>query len=121
MIYEFSDLTLDLDRHLLTRHGQPVKLTKLSFKVLQALVQAAPALISHDDLIDQVWRPRRVITTENLSQRMKTLRQSLGDDPNQALYIEGVRGQGFRLIPEVKIQSPKNPDRAPKRLWRLGL
>ena len=49
MVYEFSDLTLDLDRHLLTRGGQPIKLTKLSFKVLQALVQAAPALISHDD------------------------------------------------------------------------
>ena len=52
MIYEFSDLTLDLNRHLLTRGGQPIKLPKLSFKVLQALVQAAPALISHDDLID---------------------------------------------------------------------
>jgi len=105
MIYELSDLTLDLDRHLLTRGGQPIKLTKLSFKVLQALVQAAPALISHDDLIDQVWGPKRVITPDNLSQRMKTLRQSLGDDPNQPLYIEGVRGEGYRLVPEVKIQS----------------
>ncbi len=62
MIYEFSDLTLDLDRHLLARGGRPIKLTKLSFKVLQALVQAAPALISHDELMDQVWGPKRVIT-----------------------------------------------------------
>ena len=105
MIYEFSDLTLDLDRHLLTRGGQPIKLTKLSFKVLQALVQSAPALISHNDLIDQVWGPKRVITPDNLSQRMKTLRQSLGDDPNQPIYIEGVRGEGYRLVPEVKIRS----------------
>lgn len=105
MIYEFSDLTLDLDRHLLTRGGQPIKLTKLSFKVLHALVQAAPALISHDDLIDQVWGTERVITPDNLSQRMKTLRQSLGDDPNQPAYVEGVRGEGYRLVPEVKIQS----------------
>jgi adenylate cyclase len=111
MIYEFSDLTLDLDRHLLTRGGQPIKLTKLSFKVLQALVQAAPALISHDDLIDQVWGPRRVITPDNLSQRMKTLRQSLGDDPNQPIYIEGVRGEGYRLVPEVKIQSAQTSAR----------
>ena len=43
MIYEVSDLTLDLDRHLLTRGGQPIKLTRLSFKVLQVLVQAAQA------------------------------------------------------------------------------
>jgi len=115
MIYEFSDLTLDLDRHLLTRGGQPIKLTKLSFKVLQALVQAAPALISHDDLIDQVWGPKRVITPDNLSQRMKTLRQSLGDDPNQPIYIEGVRGEGYRLVPEVKIQSAQTSSRSSRR------
>ena len=115
MIYEFSDLTLDLGRHLLTRGGQPVKLTKLSFKVLQALVVGAPALISHHDLIDQVWGPKRVITPDNLSQRMKTLRQSLGDDPNQPIYIEGVRGEGYRLVPEVKIQSAQTSSRSS---WR---
>jgi len=119
MIYEFSDLILDLDRHLLTRGGQPIKLTKLSFKVLQALVQAAPALISHDDLIDQVWGPKRVITPDNLSQRMKTLRQSLGDDPNQPIYIECVRGEGYRLVPEVKIQSVQTSSRSLRRALSL--
>jgi len=115
MIYEFSDLILDLDRHLLTRGGKPIKLTKLSFKALQALVQAAPALISHDDLIGEVWGPKRVITPDNLSQRMKTLRQSLGDDPNQPVYIEGVRGEGYRLVPEVKIQSAQTSGRSTRR------
>jgi TolB-like protein/DNA-binding winged helix-turn-helix (wHTH) protein/thioredoxin-like negative regulator of GroEL len=115
MIYEFSDLTLDLERHLLTRGGRPIKLTKLSFKVLQALVQAAPAMVSHDDLIDQVWGPNRVITPDNLSQRMKTLRQSLGDDPNQPIYIEGVRGEGYRLVPEVKTLSTQAPSRSSRQ------
>src|SRR5210317_1323445 len=115
MIYEFSDLTLDLERRLLTRGGQPIKLTKLSFKVLQALVQAAPALISHDDLIDLVWGSKRVISPDNLSQRMKILRQSLGDDPNQPIYIEGVRGEGYRLISEVKIQSAQTSNRSSRR------
>jgi adenylate cyclase len=115
MIYEFSDLTLDLDRHLLTRGGQPIKLTKLSFRMLQALVQAAPALISHDDLIDQVWGPKRVITPDNLSQRVKTLRQSLGDNPNQPIYIDGVRGEGYRLTPKVKIQSVKASSRSSRQ------
>ena len=115
MVYEFSDLTLDLERRLLTRGGRPIKLTKLSFKVLQALVQAAPALISHDDLIDQVWGPRRVITPDNLSQRMKTLRQSLGDDPNQPIYVEGVRGEGYRLVPEANIQEAQASSRSSRQ------
>ena len=115
MIYEFADLTLDLDRHLLTRGGEPVRLTKLSFKALQALVQAAPALISHDELIDQIWGSNRVIALDNLSQRVKTLRQSLGDDPNEPKYIEGVRGEGYRLVPEVKFQSAQTPRRSSRQ------
>jgi TolB-like protein/DNA-binding winged helix-turn-helix (wHTH) protein/Tfp pilus assembly protein PilF len=121
MIYVISDLEFDLDRRLLSRDGQPIKLTKLDFKVLRALVEASPALIRHEDLITQVWGPNRVISPENLSQRMKTLRQSLGDDPNDPTYIEGVRGQGFRLIPEVKVQSNQKSDRGSKRFWTLGL
>ena len=121
MIYEFSDLTLDLDRHVLTRAGQPVKLTKLSFKVLQVLVQAAPALISQDELIDQVWGQNRVITPDNLSQRMKTLRQSLGDDAANPTYIEGVRGEGYRMVPEVKIQSADTSSNLPGRTRSSGI
>ena len=112
MVYEFSDLSLDLDRRLLTRGGEPIKLTRLSFKALQALVQAAPALLSHDELIDQVWGPKRVISLDNLSQRMKTLRHSLGDDPNEPIYIESVRGEGFRLVPEVRIRPPQTTSHA---------
>lgn len=121
MIYVFSDLKFDLERRQLSRDGQSIKLTKLDFKVLRALVEAAPALIKHDQLITQVWGPDRVITPENLSQRMKTLRQSLGDDHNHPTYIEGIRGQGFRLIPEVRIQSTKKTGEGPKRLSILIL
>jgi len=118
MVYEFSDLTLDLERRLLTRGREPIKLTRLSFKALRALVQAAPALLSQDELIDQVWGPNRVITPDNLTQRMKTLRQSLGDDPSEPRYIEGVRGSGYRLVPEVKVQSTAKSGRSSRRTWR---
>jgi TolB-like protein/DNA-binding winged helix-turn-helix (wHTH) protein len=143
MIYRFSDLIFDLDRRQLSRDGQPVKLTRLSFRVLRALVEAAPALVRHDDLITEVWGENRVITPENLIQRMKTLRRSLGDDAANPTYIEGVRGQGFRLIPAVTkletaphaphpvagtAQAPESktelrqaPGRGSKRAWSLGL
>jgi TolB-like protein len=46
---------------------------------------------------------------------MKTLRQSLGDDPNQPIYIEGVRGEGYRLVPEVKIRSAQTSSRSSRQ------
>jgi len=121
MIYEFSDLKLDVDRHLLSRGGKPIKLTKLSFKVLRALVEAAPAMVSHDDLIDRAWGPKRVVTPENLAQRIKTLRQSLGDDPANPTYIEGVWGEGYRLVPNVSVVSSQASVAPSERSWRWGL
>lgn len=121
VIYVISDLKFDLDRRQLTRNGTPIKLTRLDFRVLRALVEAAPALVRHDDLITQVWGPDRVITPENLSQRIKSLRDSLGDDPGNPTYLEGVRGQGYRLLPDVEARSARESGRGAKRAWALGL
>lgn len=101
MMYRFGELELDTGRRELCRSGKPVKLTKLSFKVLEVLVESAPDLVTHDDLIDRVWGENRVISPENLSQRIKMLRESLGDSADTPTYIEVVRGQGVRLIPPV--------------------
>ena len=118
MIYEFSDLRLDTGRRQLSRAGQPIKLPNLSYKVLEALLLAHPNLLTHDQLIDQVWGANRVISPENLSQRITLLRQSLGDPSQDAKYIEPVFGQGFRLIPGVtslsEDDSPRTTEPEPK-------
>lgn len=106
MIYTFADLQLDTGRRQLTRESETLKLSKLSFKVLVALIEAAPDMLSHEALIDKVWGSDRVISTENLAQRVTLLRQTLGEDASNPTYIETVYGQGFRLIPSVKQQAP---------------
>jgi Transcriptional regulatory protein, C terminal len=50
--------------------------------------------------MEQVW-PKAVVSPETLSQRIKLLRDALGDDPRSPRYIEGLRGRGYRLIPSV--------------------
>jgi len=112
MLYRFDDLELNLGRRELTRRGKPVKLTRLSFKVLRALVEAAPDVVTHDRLIDQAWGENRVVSPENLSQRILMLRQALGDNAAEPRYIQGVHGEGFRLIPEVT-QFPQDDVMAP--------
>ncbi len=43
-----------------------------------------------------------VVSPETISQRVKLLRDALGDDPHAPRYIAGLRGRGYRLIPEVR-------------------
>lgn len=100
--YRFADLTLDVGQRRLFRDGDPVPLSRLSFEFLLALVEAAPNLVTHDELISRVWGPGRIITAENLAKRALILRQSLGDSVDEPRYFEVARGQGYRLIPALE-------------------
>ena len=100
-VYEISDLMIDLARQRVTRAAAEIALPKLSFDLLLVLIRAAPAVLSNDELMAQVW-PGIVVSPETVSRRVKLLRDALGDDPRAPRYIAGLRGRGYRLIPEVR-------------------
>jgi TolB-like protein/DNA-binding winged helix-turn-helix (wHTH) protein/tetratricopeptide (TPR) repeat protein len=100
--YRVGDLVVDLGRGQVTRDGRDVPLPKLSFRLLVALLRAAPDLVTHDELMAQVW-PGLVVTPETVSQRAKLLRQALHDDPRQPRYVAGVRGRGYRIVAPVEV------------------
>lgn len=117
MQYAFDDLVMDIGARRLLRHGEPVPLSKLSFDCLRVLVEAAPNLVSHATLAREAWGPQRVVSPENLNQRLLLLRQALGDEVTRPRYVESVRGQGYRLIPEATPLPAKPAARAsPSRL-----
>lgn len=108
--YRVGDLLVDLGRGQVTRDGAEIPLPKLSFNLLRALVEAAPNLVTPDELVQRVW-PGLVVSPETVSQRVKLLRQSLGDDPREARYVAGIRGRGYRLLAPVELVSPERPIR----------
>jgi TolB-like protein/DNA-binding winged helix-turn-helix (wHTH) protein/Tfp pilus assembly protein PilF len=99
-IYQAGDLTIDLGRQRVMRGEQEIPLPKLSFDLLLALVRAAPNVVALDALMTEVW-PNVVVSPETLSQRVKLLREALGDDSRSPRYIASLRSRGYRFIPEV--------------------
>jgi DNA-binding winged helix-turn-helix (wHTH) protein len=112
-VYEISDLVIDLARQRVTRAAAEIPLPKLSFDLLLVLIRAAPAVLSNHELMAQVW-PGLVVSPETVSQRVKLLRDALGDDPRAPRYIAGLRGRGYRLIPEVRSVEEAQPRLAPQ-------
>lgn len=100
--YQFADLILDLGRRRLARGDDPIPLSKLTFELLRVLVEQAPNVVAHEDLARRTWGARRIVTPECLAKRVMLLRQALGDDAERPRYVERVRGQGYRLVPEVR-------------------
>jgi TolB-like protein/DNA-binding winged helix-turn-helix (wHTH) protein/Tfp pilus assembly protein PilF len=99
-VYQVADLRIDVGRRSVMRGDVDIQLPKLSFDLLLTLVQAAPNVVTTEDFMEQVW-PDLVVGSETVVQRVKLLRDALGDDPRNPTYLAGVRGFGYRLIPSV--------------------
>ena len=100
MYYSLGDLSIDTGRQLVMRAAGPISLPKLSYDLLLVLVRAAPNLVSVDELMRLVW-PGVVVGSETVSQRVKMLRDVLGDDPKNPRYIQGLRGRGYQIMATV--------------------
>jgi Tol biopolymer transport system component/DNA-binding winged helix-turn-helix (wHTH) protein len=103
--YRFGDLSLDTGRRRVRRGDDTIPLTALSFDLLRVLVEEAPNVVEHEQLASKAWGARRIVSPENLAKRVMLLRQALGDQADHCRYIEGVRGRGYRLIPDVHVES----------------
>ncbi len=99
--YQVEDLLIDTRLGRVTRNGADLGITGLSFDLLVALVRAAPNPVSIDELMEYVW-PGVVVSPETVTQRIKLLRQGLGDSAGKPRYIAVRRGHGYRLLATVK-------------------
>ena len=98
--YRVGDLLVDAGRQQVTRAGIELSLSQLSFQLLLALTRAAPNLLTFDQIMERVW-PGVVVSPETISQRVKLVREALGDDSQSPRYVGGVRGRGYRMVAEV--------------------
>jgi eukaryotic-like serine/threonine-protein kinase len=115
LVYRFADLTLDPAQRQVLRAGRSIELNALNFDLLRTLAEAAPAIVSADDLAEHVWG-RHFVSPENIAQRVMLLRQSLEDRAQDPRYVETVRNKGYRLVPPV--ERAVVPRRRSRRHWR---
>ena len=100
--FQFGDVIVDPDNARVTRDGVETKLSGKAFDLLVALLKAAPNLLSHDDIMTQVWA-ERIVNDETIKQNISRIRSALSDDSKNPVFIESVRGKGYRFICPVEI------------------
>ena len=95
-----GDLVIDTGRQQVSRGATKLELTKLSYRLLLVLAEAAPDVVSHDQLVDAVWQGR-IVSPETVIQRIRLLRKALGDDAAEPKYVGVRRGVGYQLLVDV--------------------
>jgi two-component system, OmpR family, KDP operon response regulator KdpE len=90
-----GDLVADLDRHQITQRGEPLDLTPTEFDLLVYLMLQAGKVLSHRDILQQVWGPEYGQELEYLRVYIGRLRQKIEDDPARPRYLQTERGIGY--------------------------
>ena len=99
-LYAFKDFRLDLNETVLLRHGKQVSITPKAFQLLSILVENHGAVVKKEKLISEIWSDS-IVEDGNLAFTARLLRQALGDNAREPIYIETVPRKGYRFIAEV--------------------
>ena len=91
-IIERAGVTVDTARRLAVRDGRPLALSRTEFGVLEVLLRAQGAVVSGDELIEEVWEEHTSYRTNAVRVALGKLRAKLGDPP----VIETVPDAGYR-------------------------
>ncbi len=96
-VFTSGDLVVDLSRRVVTLAGQPVQLTPTEYDLLRALVTYAGKVLTHQQLMQQVWGPGYTPDPHLLRVNISNLRRKIEPDPTRPHYILTEPGVGYRL------------------------
>ena len=90
-------LVIDLADRLVTRASRPVHLTPIEFDLVAALARHHGKLLTHRQLLQEVWGPGHTDATHYLRVHVAHIRAKLEPDPARPRYVLTDPGVGYRL------------------------
>ena len=96
-IARFGEVSVDLSNRRVTRNGADIHLTQIEFRLLAALLAHPGKVLTHRQLLRDVWGPTFVEHNHYLRIYMGHLRQKLEADPAQPRYLLTETGVGYRF------------------------
>ena len=100
MIYRFADFEIDTDRYEVRERGVRVPTEPQVFALLRLLVEHRGRTVTKHEIRAVVWGGR-IVSESALSSRIKSARQSVGDDGHNQSVIRTVHGIGFCFVADV--------------------
>ena len=97
-VYDDGVLRIDLARHEVQLHGQPLALTRKEFTLLSLLARQPGRLVTQPQLLREMWGPTHQEDAHYLRVLVGKLRAKLGDDAAAPLYIATEPGVGLRFL-----------------------
>jgi two-component system, OmpR family, KDP operon response regulator KdpE len=96
--FRFGDVEVDLSRRTVHKGAAPLHLTPIEYRLLALLIGNAGRVLTHRQILREVWGPAYVEHEHYVRVHMGHLRQKLEDDPAQPKFLVTETAVGYRLI-----------------------
>lgn len=99
-VHRFGRVEVDLAHRQVRRDGDIVRLTPIEYRLLCVLIRGAGRVLTHRQLLREVWGPGHTDHSHYLRVYVGHLRHKLEDDPAQPRHLLTELGIGYRFIQE---------------------
>src|SRR5207248_3017696 len=117
--YRFGDFILSPRRRLLVREGREQPLIPRYFDLLVFLVEHRHEAAHRRDIFDRVWSDV-VVSDSALSQAIRTIRRTLGDDSREPQFIRTISRHGYRFVYSEVVDEEEQQREAAELLHAMG-
>ena len=97
-VFTAGDLEVDFSKQLVKRRGETIKLTRTEYQLLAYLVTNCGKVLTHKDLLHNVWGPEYGDETEYVRTFITQLRRKIEDDPSNPQFIITEPRIGYRFV-----------------------
>jgi DNA-binding response OmpR family regulator len=98
-VLRFSDVEIDVDRRVVARSGQDIKVTPAEYNLLVYFLQNPDRPLTRDVILNAVWGYDSFPNTRTVDAHVVKLRQKLEPDANIPRHFLTVHGVGYRFLP----------------------
>ena len=99
--YSIGDLLVDIPARRVVVRGTEIRLTPIEFRLLTLLIKHAGKVLTHQQLLKEVWGPGRAHETHYLRVYMAQLRRKIERDPADPRYLLTDSGVGYRIATDL--------------------
>jgi len=96
-VLQQGGLLLDPEKHKVSRDGQPISLTSSEYKLLRTLMTTPGRVYSRSELLRHFYAQEEAVVERVIDVHINKLRQKIEPDPAKPVFIETVRGFGYRF------------------------
>lgn len=95
---QIGELEVDFQKRTVNVRGEPAHLTNREFEIVRYLAKNLGRAISRDMLFETVWGYELDFNTNSLDVYIYRIRKKIEEDPNNPIYLQTMRGFGYRLV-----------------------